>query len=73
MQSVLLAADVLLRERRSETPLTNSGLAYWALAIAVSSWLSQPLARISGVQVYSLALIGLGLLELRLMDRVRRS
>lgn len=71
VQSVLLAADVLLRERRSATPLTNSGLAYWALAIAVSSWFSQPLARISGVQVYSLALIGLGLWELRLTDRTR--
>ncbi len=71
VQSVLLAADVLQRERRSESPLTDSGLAYCALAIAASSWFSQPLARISGVQVYSLALIGLGLLELRLTDRTR--
>lgn len=70
VQSVLLATDVLLRERRSATPLTNSGLAYWALAIAISSWFSQPLARIFGVQVYSLALIGLALLELRLTDRI---
>lgn len=44
-----------------------------SLFIAGSSWFSQPLVRISGVQVYSLALIGLGLLELRLADRVRRS
>ena len=65
VQSVLLAADVLLRERRSATPLTNSGLAYWGLAIAGSSWFSQGLARISGVQVYTLALIGLGMYLLR--------
>ncbi len=66
VQSVLLATDVSLRERRSATPLTDSGLAYWALAVAASSWFSQPLARVSGVQVYTLALVGLGLLELRL-------
>jgi hypothetical protein len=71
VQSVLLAADALLRERRSAAPLTDSGLAYWALAIAVSSWFSQRLARISGVQVYTLIVIGLGLLELRLANRSR--
>ncbi len=65
VQSVLLAADVLLRERRSTTSLTDSGLAYWTLAIALTSWFSQPLARISGVQVYTLTVIGLGLLLLR--------
>ena len=72
VQSVLLAADVLLQERRTDAPLTNSRLAYWALAIAGSAWFSQSLARISGVQVYTLALIGLGLFELRWMNRVRR-
>jgi hypothetical protein len=65
VQSVLIAADVLLRERRSNSPLTDSKLAYWALALAVLAWFSQPLARISGVQCYTLALIGLGLWELR--------
>lgn len=65
VQSVLLAADVLLRERRSETPLTSSGLTYWALAIAASAWFSQSLAHVSGVQVYTLALIGLGIFLLR--------
>lgn len=65
VQSVLLAADTLLRERRSETPLTNSGLAYWTLAVAASAWFSQSLARVSGVQVYTLAVIGLGTYLLR--------
>ena len=69
VQSALLAADVLLRERRSASPLTDSTFAYWMLAIAASAWFSQPLARACGVQVYSLALIGLGLLELRQLDR----
>ena len=71
VQSVLLAADMMLRERRSPTALTDSGLAYLALAIGLTAWFSQPLARISGVQVYTLCVIGLGLLELRLMDRGR--
>ena len=64
VQSVLLATGILLQERRSETPLTDSGLAYWALAISGSAWFSQSLARISGVQVYTLALIGFGLFSL---------
>lgn len=63
--SLLLAADVLLRERRSDAPLTSSGLSYWALAIAGSAWFSQGLARVSGVQVYTLALIGWGIWMLR--------
>lgn len=71
VQSVLLAADVLLRDRRSATSLTDSGLAYWALSISLTAWFSQPLARISGLQVYTLALIGLGLLELRFVHRSR--
>lgn len=65
VQSMLLASDALLRERRFETPLTSSGLAYGALAIAASAWFSQSLARVSGVQVYTLALIGLGIFLLR--------
>ncbi len=65
VQSVLLAAGALLSERESETPLTHSGLAYWALTIAGSAWFSQSLARISGVQVYTLAMIGFGLFALR--------
>lgn len=69
VQSVLIAADVLLRERHSETPLTDSGVAYCGLAIAVTAWFSQNLARISGVQFYTLALIALGILELRLARR----
>lgn len=70
VQSVLLIADVLLRVRRSETPLTNSGFAYWTLAIAGSAWFSQSLARVSGVQLYTLALIGLGLALLRQNHRL---
>lgn len=63
--SLLLAADVLLRERPSDASLTSSGLSYWALAIAGSAWFSQSLARVSGVQVYTLALIGWGIWLLR--------
>ena len=69
VQSLLIAADVLLRERRSESPLTDSGVAYCGLAIAATAWFSQNLARISGVQVYTLALIALGVLTLRLARR----
>ncbi len=65
VQGALLAADALLRERRSETPLTSSAFAYWALAIAGSAWFSQSLARVSGVQSYTLAMIGLGVCLLR--------
>ncbi|TXT28251.1 MAG: hypothetical protein FD138_2623 [Planctomycetota bacterium] len=65
VQSTLLAVGIVLSERGSETPLTKSGLAYWALAIAGSAWFSQSLARISGVQVYTLALISFGLFLLR--------
>lgn len=65
VQSVLLVAGALLLEKRSATPLRDSGLAYWTLAIAITAWVSQPLARIFGVQVYTLTMIGLGLLELR--------
>ena len=64
-QSVLLAAGLLLHDRRSKAPLTTSGLAYWALAICGSAWFSQTLARISGVQVYTLAMIGFGVFLLR--------
>ena len=66
VQSVLIAADVLLREQRSEHPLTDSGFAYCGLAIAGTAWFSQNVARLCGVQIYTLALIALGLLELRL-------
>ena len=66
VQSLLIAADVLLRERRSENPLTDSGVAYCGLTIAATAWFSQNLARISGVQLYTLALIALGVLMLRL-------
>lgn len=59
--SVLLAADGLLRHKRSDHPLAEAGLSYWALAIAGSAWFSQSLAKMSGVQVYTLALIGWGL------------
>ena len=65
VQSILIAVNVLLIERRWTVPLNDSGLAYWVLAIALSAWFSQPLARITGVQCYTLTLIGLGLLELR--------
>lgn len=65
VQSVLLAAGVLLDERRSQAPLTDSTLAYWALAIWGSAWFSQGLARTIGVQVYTLALIGFGLFALQ--------
>ena len=65
VQSVLLAVGVLLNERGSEKPLIKSGLAYWALAIAGSAWFSQSLARNSGVQVYTLMMIGFGLFLLR--------
>ena len=65
VQSVLLAAGVLLREKPSKMPLTNSGFAYWAVAIAGSAWISQGLAKMCGVQVYTLALIGFGLFALR--------
>lgn len=65
VQSVLLVADALLREGQRKTPLTSSGLAYWTLAIAATAWFSQSLARISGVQVYTLTLIGLGIFLLR--------
>ena len=71
VQSVLLAADVLLRERRSESPLTSSGIAYWMLAIAASAWFSQSLARVTGMQVYTLALIGLGTFLLRRTGTIR--
>ncbi|MCX7423166.1 MAG: glycosyltransferase family 87 protein [Planctomycetia bacterium] len=66
VQSAVIAADVLLRERRSEAPLTDSGFAYCTLAIAGSAWFSQSLARASGFQCYTIALISLGVLELRL-------
>lgn len=69
VQSVLIAADALLRERRSENPLTDSGLAYCTLAIVATAWFSQSLARVSGAQLYTLALIALGILELRLARR----
>ena len=69
VQSLLIAADVLLRERRSESPLTDSGVAYCGLAIAATAWFSQSLARISGVQLYTLAVIALGVLTLRLARR----
>ena len=65
----MLTADVLSRERGSESPLTSSGLAYWTLAIAGSAWFSQSLARVSGLQVYTLALIGLGTFLLRQTNR----
>lgn len=65
VQSTLLAADLLWREHRSETPLITSGLAYVALAVAASAWVSQHLARVSGVQIYTLALAGLGVFLLR--------
>jgi hypothetical protein len=69
VQSVLIAADVLLRERRTEHPLTDSGLAYAALAIAGTAWFSKYLARASGLPLYTLTLIALGILELRLASR----
>lgn len=65
VQSVLLAADWRLRRDDSNQQLTRSGLAYWALVIAGTAWFSQSLARISGVQVYTLALIGWGFWTLR--------
>ena len=64
VQSMLVAADRLLQEHRSESALSNSGLAYWGVAIFGSAWFSQYLARISGVQVYSLAMIGFSLFTL---------
>jgi hypothetical protein len=68
VQSILLAAGMLLAERRADRPLIDSGVAYWALTIAGSAWFSQHLARVSGVQVYTLALIGFGLFLLRRVD-----
>lgn len=59
VQALMLTADADWKDRRSSTAITNSGLAYWSLAIAASAWFSQPFARATGVQVYSLLLIGL--------------
>ena len=66
VQSLLIAADVLLRDQRTNSPLADSGLSYCALAIGGSAWFSQSLARVSGLQLYTIALIALGVLELRL-------
>ncbi len=65
VQSAVLATDFMLRDRRSESPFTYSSLEYWLLGIAATAWFSQSLARISGLQVYTLALIGFGFFLLR--------
>jgi len=59
----------LQREHRTSMPLTDSRLAYWAFAIASSKCFSQSLARVSGVQVYTLSLIELGTFLLRRKER----
>ena len=66
----ILATAFMLRDRRSESPLTHSGLAYWLFGIAATAWFSQSLARVTGVQAYTLALIGLGLF---LLERTKLS
>lgn len=69
LQSLLIAADLVLREQRTDSPLSDSGLSYCALSIGGSAWFSQSLARVSGLQLYSITLIALGILELQLARR----
>ncbi len=61
--SALLTADVLYRRSGSATPLRSSGLAYVLLLVGLTPWFSQALARAWGVQVYTLALVGLGVYQ----------
>ena len=65
VQSAVLGIDVILRDRRSDSPLPHSGLVYWLLGIAVTGWFSQGLARVSELQIYTPALIGFGFFLLR--------
>jgi hypothetical protein len=65
VQSALITAWVVCRRSQTLTPLTNSGLAYVLLAIYVSPWFSQNLAKATGIPLYTLVLIGLGTLQLR--------
>ena len=60
VQSVLMTVASLCLRSKSETPLTNSGVAYLLLLIYLVPWFSQILARMTGVPLYTLLLMGLG-------------
>jgi Glycosyltransferase family 87 len=70
VQSALLTADVLYRRRRADAPLCSSGLAYLLVLVAVTAWFSQSLARMIGIQVYTLAIALLGAYQLWLLAPV---
>ena len=60
VQSALITAAILIRKPVSKAPLTESGLAWLLALIYAAPWFSQSLARVTGIPVYSLLLMGLG-------------
>lgn len=69
VQSAVITAGILVRRAAGPAPLTSSGFAYLLLLVGVSAWFSQSLAKLTGVQVYTLALAGLGVYQLVLIGR----
>jgi hypothetical protein len=73
VQSLLLTAFELRRRTENSRPLNDSGFAYLILGIWIAPWFSQPLARITGIPVYSLLLAGLGVFQRQKVEGKRQN
>jgi hypothetical protein len=71
VQGVLLAIAVISRWGQSTSPLKGSGLAYLLLALYLTPWFSQDVAKATGVSIYGLAIIGLGVFHAVWLRRLR--
>lgn len=59
--AVLVATDVLLRRRtEDQSPGLTPGYKYFLLCLFLTPWITQPVARVTGVQLYTLVLAAFG-------------
>lgn len=68
---MLLTADVLVGGGLKEAPLFTPGFRLLALLLYLAPWLSQPLARLVHVQLYTLVLAAVAIYPLFLLRRYR--
>ncbi len=71
VQSILITATLLNVRAESSAALTRSGFAYLVSLIFVAPWFSQNLAARTGVPLYTLLLVSLGVYQLWVLRSLR--
>jgi hypothetical protein len=72
VQAALLTADVLYQPRKGGQPFRSPALPVFLLLLYVAPWVSQHLARLAGLQVYTLILLSFAAYQLTLARAAAR-